>query len=573
MNGVDNHIIYWIWLQCCLGTDSKKLRSAIERYVTPENLYSSDESQLRNSGIFSEREIFRLSNKDLAYSEATAEKCDKLGIDIISYKNAAYPAMLAKTATPPVVLYVKGSLPSQKMPCIGIVGTRNPDETGKNLAHSFGYDLAASNNVVVSGGAVGVDYFAHRGALKSGGRTVCVLGCGIDKYEMKISRFILDNVPEKGAVISEYPPGYPATQYTFPARNRIVSGMSEAIVAVQAGLGSGALITVRFALAQERKVFSVPGNMGNVFCSGTNYLLRCGFSAALCGNDVLSWMARRDREGGNVYVNPDISEIQLKFISTKPEVIELRNTQELSIPSPVSYEIARSISLEDKNAGLMMIPAEQMSFEKADEGKRESLPAESEKKTDSALKKDETEKAEPEEEQEEGESFESPVDDLLVYEQKQQKGDPLYTMDKKTFMSLFEPVQAVYGKSEQEKKPVMPSKKSIAKKKPVHSQQDRVRLKSKKQAIDNTAQKRTNNSGNNARNDKKENKNITEQLTSAAISVYHTISDTPVYTDTIKTKTGLSAGEVLSSLTELELYGYIVRLPGNKYIKKDNDKP
>ena len=87
MNGVDNHIIYWIWLQCCLGTDSKKLRSAIERYVTPENLYSSDESQLRNSGIFSEREIFRLSNKDLAYSEATAEKCDKLGIDIISYKN------------------------------------------------------------------------------------------------------------------------------------------------------------------------------------------------------------------------------------------------------------------------------------------------------------------------------------------------------------------------------------------------------------------------------------------------------------------------------------------------------
>lgn len=557
---MDKYIIYWIWLQSCLGTDSKRLAPAINAFVTPENIFRADENELRNTGIFSEKELSRLLKKDLAYSVETAENCDKQGIDVICYKNSEYPSRLASIATPPVVLYVKGRLPQQSLPQVGIVGTRNPDETGKKLAYSFGFDAADNSAVVISGGAYGVDIFAHKGAVCSGGSTVCVLGCGIDMFESRVSRYLLDEVPEKGAVISEYPPKYPPTRYTFPARNRIISGMSDSVAVIQAGLGSGALITVRFAVAQNRKVFSVPGNMDNIFSSGNNYLLRCGFSAALCANDVLSWISHRNLDPDNLFVNPAVNARQLSIISTKPEELIVKRNSDTEMPLAVCCEIARSISLEEDSAGCMTPEPVQETFY----DRTEETSASSGEKAESDLQsEDAADKI--------AEGIDDDTERLLYEESIPGMRNPTYIMDKKTMLSLFtstrdfnELAQDIKKNNGESEYPVR--RKSISRKETENKANNK---KENKTEVGQITSKKRKMPSENIKNNESENKILPKQLTAAAVTVYDTILDTPVYTDAVVEASGLSAGEVLSSLTELELYGLIVRLPGNKFIRKE----
>ena len=547
---MDKYIIYWIWLQCCLGTDSKKLPVAINTFVTPENIFRANENELRNSCIFSEKEISRLLKKDLSYSVDTAESCDKQGIDIICYKNSEYPSRLAAIATPPVVLYVKGKLPQQSLTQIGIVGTRNPDETGKKLAYSFGYDSADNSAVVISGGAYGVDIFAHKGAVCSGGSTVCVLGCGIDMFESKVRRYILDKVPEKGAVISEYPPKYPPTKYTFPARNRIISGMSDSVAVIQAGLGSGALITVRFAVAQKRKVFTVPGNMDNAFSSGNNYLLRCGFSAALCANDVISWVSRNRLDPDNTFVNPAVSVSQLNIISTKPGELKLSRSSELEMPLAVCYEIGRRISTEDDSAGCINYEAEQESFYDKTENEKAEV------KTEDVQQSEETA-------DNTAADMEEYTEKLLYEETVPGMRNPTYTMDKKTMFSLFTSTRD-FNLLAQDVIKQRNNSGSPEKRRSVKRKETEIRTVPEQNTLKTESRMHRN-----VKSNESENKNLPEQLTAAAVTVYHTILDTPVYSDAIADSTGLPAGEVLSSLTELELYGLIVRLPGNRFVRKE----
>ena len=571
---MDKYAKYWIWLQCCLGTDSKKLKAALDRFITPENVFRANENELRFSGVFSERELSRLMKKELGYSENAVESCERLGIDIISFGSPDYPVRLAQTATPPVVLYVKGKLPPQKDVHIGVVGTRNPDSSGKKLAYSIGYDLAEKSAVVVSGGAYGVDIYSHKGCLKPEGKTICILGCGIDMFKSKVSDFLLSEVPKNGAVVSEYPPKYPPTVYTFPARDRIISGMSDCIATVQAGLGSGALITVKFALAQKRKVFAFPGNMDNPFASGTNYMLRCGFSAALCADDILSWVSRRDLEGGSIYVNPELSEYQMLLLSTKPEELILRNTDDLEMPSSSCYEYGRVIAVQDKSAGTLCETSGQRSFYDEEEFPVTAAEAEPQEKepakeaSDAAAQEQEKEK-EPEPEADPGaETFadESSAEELIEEQESFPPAEPLFTMDKKVFSALFSAntdINELTGRMNEENR-----RKAAARagKKKKHITRPNQRTWSP--VVVQNAQHSDANISESAKKDERKKKISTEQLTSAAVSVYDTISDTPIFTDVIKAVTGLSAGEVLASLTELELYGYIERLPGNKFVRK-----
>lgn len=200
----------------------------------------------------------------------------KLGGDILLLDDGVYPSSLREIYDPPIVLYVKGAWSDcLNQPCIGVVGSRRCSTYGQNSAIMLARDLAQHGVTVVSGLARGIDAAAHRGALDAGGRTVAVLGTGIDEvYPREHKQLAAEVLDRGGAVVSQFPLGTPPVSENFPYRNRIISGLSLGVVVVEAAENSGSLITARLAMEQNREVFAVPGNITSRNSFGTNYLIK-----------------------------------------------------------------------------------------------------------------------------------------------------------------------------------------------------------------------------------------------------------------------------------------------------------
>lgn len=219
---------------------------------------------------------------DPALLLAQAQRC---GAGVVTLADSQYPPLLRGIPDPPLALYVRGELP--QAPSVAVVGTRNPSPDGEYVAQRMASELAAAGVCVVSGLARGIDVAAHRGALKAGGPTVAVLGCGIDVRYPAGHEGLAEQVAACGALVSEYPPGTPPAKHHFPSRNRIISGLARAVVVVEATLRSGALITADLALEQGREVFAVPGSVLNPRSAGPHRLLREGAGWAESASDVL----------------------------------------------------------------------------------------------------------------------------------------------------------------------------------------------------------------------------------------------------------------------------------------------
>lgn len=211
------------------------------------------------------------------------------GSDSIRLGEPAYPPLLAQIYDPPRRLYLRGAR-SELLhgPCAAIVGARSCSAYGAQVARALGRELARAGGVVVSGLARGVDAEAHRGALEAGGATVAVLGCGIDRDYPRAHAELARRIAEAGLIVSEYPPGTEPAPWRFPARNRIVAGLSLATVVVEARERSGALITADFALEEGREVLAVPGEITSALSAGTNALLRLGAAPLLTADDALA---------------------------------------------------------------------------------------------------------------------------------------------------------------------------------------------------------------------------------------------------------------------------------------------
>ncbi len=204
-----------------------------------------------------------------------------------------YPEMLKRIPDPPDPLYYIGNLELLDKECIAIVGSRKTTQYGRWTARTLGKKIAAAGGVVVSGMAAGIDACAHWGAVDAGEdnefvNTVAVMGCGIDQCYPKGNRELWDKIVSKGLIISEYAPGVEATKYTFPQRNRIISGVSSAVVVVQAPNSSGALITAERAMEQGRDVYAVPANINSEYSFGSNKLLLDGASPLIVMDDLLA---------------------------------------------------------------------------------------------------------------------------------------------------------------------------------------------------------------------------------------------------------------------------------------------
>lgn len=219
-------------------------------------------------------------------AERVREACARIDARIVTLGSEGYPGLLASVPDAPLALYVRGTLPSGGMP-VAVVGSRAPTSAGREFTRSLCADLAFHGVVVVSGMARGIDTAAHEGALEAGGETAAVLGCGVDFLYPPEAGGLRDAILGRGAILSEYPPGTPPLPHRFPARNRIISGMSKAVIVAEAPERSGALITAGFALEQGREVMAVPGTPQFPHSRGSNRLLRDGASVVTGAEDVL----------------------------------------------------------------------------------------------------------------------------------------------------------------------------------------------------------------------------------------------------------------------------------------------
>ncbi|MBZ4645043.1 MAG: processing protein [Petroclostridium sp.] len=278
---------YWLWLTSIPGIGSIKISKILQVFQNPKEVWNASKSDLKCVDVLNDQDIANISSKNLDKAEKIFKDISRLRIDVITIRDERYPERLRNIYDPPGILYVKGELPSCNIATVAVIGSRKASPYGINIAEKLSYQLAQRDIIIVSGAARGIDTSAHRGALKAGKKTVAVLGCGVDIVYPRENAELMRYIEKSGAIISEYPPGTHPSPANFPARNRIISGLSCGVIVVEAGEKSGSLITVDFALEQGRDVFAVPGNIDSLYSKGSNNLIKQGAKIVTCIEDIL----------------------------------------------------------------------------------------------------------------------------------------------------------------------------------------------------------------------------------------------------------------------------------------------
>ncbi|MCL1807760.1 MAG: DNA-processing protein DprA [Oscillospiraceae bacterium] len=280
---------YWLWLASMRGLGQTRAAALIDALGSPENIFFAAEDEWRAAADLPEQALAELRGRSTDRAERILELCDRSNTRILTMQDAAYPERLRSLYAPPCVLYYKGQLLSfDEEAALGVVGTRNPTAYGQNVTMKLCYQLAASGMLIVSGLAKGIDAASHLGALRAGKPTVAVLGCGVDIIYPAENKELYEDIAAAGLILSEYPPGTRAEGQHFPARNRIISGLSLGVLVVEAPPGSGALITANHALEQGRDIFAVPGNIDNRESEGCHRLIREGAILTARAEDICS---------------------------------------------------------------------------------------------------------------------------------------------------------------------------------------------------------------------------------------------------------------------------------------------
>jgi len=273
---MDDHTKYWVGFNLVKGIGPVRLQALIDSLGDVRSAWQASAGQLRSAGLSS-----RLTSRviQVRQSQDLDQLLDEIrhrGLTVLTWADSDYPERLREIPQSPPVLYLSGSLAKEDQAAVAVVGTRRMTSYGRQAAEEISRFLARSGVTVVSGLARGVDGIAHRAALEMEGRTLAVLGSGVDRIYPPEHRGLAGEISHRGAVISDYPLGTPPDGSNFPPRNRIISGLSLAVVVIEAGRKSGALITARYAAEQGRDVFALPGKIYAPESKGTNYLIRQG---------------------------------------------------------------------------------------------------------------------------------------------------------------------------------------------------------------------------------------------------------------------------------------------------------
>ena len=280
-------LVHWIWLAQRKTLKDWQRYALLQHFSNPEAIFYADD--FAGSIQLDANQVEDLKDRDLYNAQMVLENCKRERIHVLTMQDAAYPARLKNISDPPMVLYYKGNLPDlDGLPVIGVVGTRHASAYGMKIAKRMGYQISICGGILVSGVAAGIDSMAMQGALSAGQSVVGVLGCGVDVVYPASARGLYADTERYGCLISEFPPGTPPHKWNFPRRNRIISGLSDGVLVVEAPAKSGALITARHAADQGRDVFVTPGTVDNSQCEGSNALLRDGAISVSNGWELMS---------------------------------------------------------------------------------------------------------------------------------------------------------------------------------------------------------------------------------------------------------------------------------------------
>lgn len=359
----------WISLNMTPGVGPRAATKLLERFGSAASVFHARRTELESLRLRPEtiESIIKREFEDKAINEL--ERVKQLGGDVLILDDGSYPALLREIADPPITLYVRGDWQSCfDLPSVGVIGSRMCSTYGENASEMLARDLASRGICIISGLARGIDTAAHRGALRGNGRTIAVLGTGIDGfYPKENTRLVSEILDSGGALVSQFPLGTPPLKDNFPYRNRIISGLSLGVVLVEATEKSGSLITARLAMEQNREVMAVPGNITSRNSVGTNYLIKSGAKLVQQWQDVVTEFpaeiaaailppkiekANGTREStGQEFVPADLSEIERKIWSL------------LSPDEPVHIDLllgASRMSFGDLNAALVGLDLKDM---------------------------------------------------------------------------------------------------------------------------------------------------------------------------------------------------------------------
>lgn len=327
---------YWVGFNLVKGIGSARMRLILDAFGDARSAWEASPELLQSAGITPKVLDTLLKVRASVSLDLVWERIQAQGINVLTWDDAEYPARLTEVPQPPPVLYLRGELAPADDFSVAVVGTRRVTPYGKQVAEEIAAHLARSGVTVVSGLARGVDALAHRAAIQAGGRTLAVLGCGVDRIYPPENRQLAEQICQHGAMLSDYAPGTAPDAANFPPRNRIISGLSRAIVVVEAGQSSGALITAAFAAEQGREVFAVPGNIYAPQSIGANLLIEQGARPYLsCAKllDILNLTQAVEQGIARVALPSDAVEAQLyAALSNEPlHVDEIRQQTELPI--------------------------------------------------------------------------------------------------------------------------------------------------------------------------------------------------------------------------------------------------
>lgn len=347
--------VYWLWLHHAFQPGSTKPKSIINRFKTVKDFYNAGSNVWSQMRFLNEKDVLLLSSYSIPQAAATLSYCESMGISVITPENKEYPVNLWNIPDPPTVLFVKGIMPDfNNCLSIAVVGSRKTSDLCLKTANRISYELSENGVVVVSGGAVGIDTEAHKGAMLSCTPTVAVLGCGLEFPYLMENELLRQKIVRKGgALITEYPPSMGVTKGTFQARNRIISGLCNGTLIVSAEKKSGTMITARRAAEQNRDIFAVPGNPELPISEGPNALIKNGATAVTKAQDILDFYkyAASEKPKDEITETLEITFDDILKKETKPE---LKTDQKDKIISEYSLEgncekLIRALSTEEKH--------------------------------------------------------------------------------------------------------------------------------------------------------------------------------------------------------------------------------
>jgi DNA processing protein len=345
----------WLELAMSPGVRPNHVPALMESFGDIDGIFEAGLLELGACGIGGEAagSINTRAGRDAAEQEAA--RLEKKDVRLIHHESDSYPPLLRRIADPPPVLYCLGDLRSGVEACVAIVGSRKASSYGVQAAHRLAGDLAARGVTVVSGMARGIDQAAHNGALEAGGRTVAVIGSGLGRIYPSGSERLVERITSSGAVVSEFSYDTPPSKITFPQRNRIVSGMSYATVVVEASERSGALITARLALEQDRELLAVPGPISSRTSIAPNYMIKRGAKLVQRAEDIIDELPGRVRH--KLDAAPE------EKPTPELEGAEARVLEQLSVDSPAHIDIiARRVGMSTADLSLILLGLEMKSL-------------------------------------------------------------------------------------------------------------------------------------------------------------------------------------------------------------------